>query len=204
MLSPQPGVRRYLLDHELSDIGARYLAAVNAREVGGGPDAATRWVVSKHSGADEDPVERTGADRGFLAALVLVGGAEQQRLEQPVEDEAAVAATVADSERGDAYKPADAGAGHRGDEGPGRDGQQVDLAEAHTGAQRTDDGIAAVQSAHEGRLVARFALYQLGPWQVGARFRTNQRYYVVTALRGVADDELTGAAGCAQNQYLLV
>jgi hypothetical protein len=44
---PQPGVGRQLLDHELSDIGARYLAAVNACEVGGGPDAATRRVVGK-------------------------------------------------------------------------------------------------------------------------------------------------------------
>ena len=30
----------------------------------------------------------------------------------------------------------DAGAGYRRDEGPGRDGQQVDLAQFHTGAQR--------------------------------------------------------------------
>src|SRR5271156_2127328 len=99
---PQPGVGRQLLDHELSDIGARDLAAVDAGEVGGGPDAATRWAVGEHGGADDNPVERTGADRAFLAVLVLIGGAEQQRLEYPVEDESAVVATVADAERGDA------------------------------------------------------------------------------------------------------
>jgi hypothetical protein len=53
-------------------------------------------------------------------------------------------------------------------------------------AQRTDDGIAAVQSAHEGRLVAHFALDQLCSRQVGARFRTNQRRYGVTTLLGGA------------------
>jgi hypothetical protein len=55
----------------------------------------------------------------------------------------------------------------------GRDGQHVDLAEAHAGAQRTDDGIAAVQSAREGRLVARFALDQLGSRHGGARAHWN-------------------------------
>src|ERR1700733_7280074 len=78
---PQPSVSRQLLEHELSDVGARYLAAVDAREVGGGPDAATRCAVGEHGGADDNPVERTGTDRGFLAVLVLVGGGEEQRLE---------------------------------------------------------------------------------------------------------------------------
>src|SRR6202044_223147 len=113
---------------------------------------------------------------------------------------AAMVATVADAERGDTDETADTCTGHCRDEGPGRDGQQVDLAQSHAGAQRADDGIAAVQRAREGPLVADIALDHLGSWQIRARFRTNQRHYVVTVGRGVADDEPTGCAGCPQNQ----
>ena len=73
--------------------------------------------------------------------------AEQQRQEQPVEHEAAVATAVPDPQGADADQTAHAVARHRRDQGAGCDGQQADLAErAQAGAQRADDGIAAVQT----------------------------------------------------------
>jgi hypothetical protein len=124
----------------------------------------------------------------FLALLVLVGRAEQRRLDQPIEEEAAVIATVADSECGDADQAADTGAGHRRDEGSGRDGQQINLAQSHTGAQCANDGIAAAQRPREGFLVANVALDHLGSRHVRVRCRTYERHHVVTFRRGVADD----------------
>ena len=53
--SPQPSVQ--LLHHEPSDIGACNLAAIDACEVGAGPDAPTSWVIGKHGGPNDDPIE---------------------------------------------------------------------------------------------------------------------------------------------------
>jgi hypothetical protein len=70
--------------------------------------------------------------------------AEQQRQEQPVEHEAAVATAVPDPQGADADQAAHAVARHRRDQGACCDGQQADLAErAHAGAQRADDGMAS-------------------------------------------------------------
>jgi hypothetical protein len=46
-----------LVDNEPSDIGASYLAAVDACEVDDGPDAALSWVIGEHAGPDDDPIE---------------------------------------------------------------------------------------------------------------------------------------------------
>ena len=100
---PKPSVGRQLLHHEPSDISACNLAAIDAGEVGDGPDAPT-------SGS-------------------LVSMAEQQRQEQPVEHEAAVAAAVPDPQGADADQTAHAVARHRRDEASCCDGRQADLAE---------------------------------------------------------------------------
>jgi hypothetical protein len=73
--------------------------------------------------------------------------AEQQRQEQPVEHEAAVATAVPDPQGADADQTAHAVARHRRDQGACCDGRQADFAErAQAGAQRADDGIPAVQT----------------------------------------------------------
>ena len=54
---PQPCVGRQLLDSEPSNIGASYLAAVDACEVGDGPDAATSLVIGEPCRPDNDPIE---------------------------------------------------------------------------------------------------------------------------------------------------
>jgi len=74
--------------------------------------------------------------------------AEQQRQEQPVEHEAAVATAGCPRPQGaDADQTAHAVARHRRDQGACCDGQQADLAErAQAGAQRADDAIAAVHT----------------------------------------------------------
>src|SRR5436305_1399703 len=54
---PQPCVGRQLLDSEPSNIGASYLAAVDACEVGYGPDAATSLVIGEPCRPDNDPIE---------------------------------------------------------------------------------------------------------------------------------------------------
>ena len=54
---PQPSVGRQLVDNEPSDIGASYLAAVDACEVDDGPDAALSWVIGEHAGPADDPIE---------------------------------------------------------------------------------------------------------------------------------------------------
>lgn len=54
---PQPGVGRQLVDDEPRDIGARYLAAIDACEIGNGPDSASGRVVDEHAGPDDDPIE---------------------------------------------------------------------------------------------------------------------------------------------------
>lgn len=55
--SPQPGIARQLVDNEPGDIGASYLAAIDACEVDDCPDVAMSWVVGEHAGPDDDPIE---------------------------------------------------------------------------------------------------------------------------------------------------
>jgi hypothetical protein len=46
-----------LFHHEPSDIGACNLAALDACEVGDGPDAPTSWFIGERGGPDDDPIE---------------------------------------------------------------------------------------------------------------------------------------------------
>ena len=77
---------------------------------------------------------------------------------------------------------------HRRDQGACRDGQQIDLAEAHAGAQGADDGIAAVQGARQRALVASIALDHVTPGRFALAFertRATTEWPLATASRTI-------------------